>query len=132
MKLRSELSFPTLDESKVSRLANLAAAIDGARPGQWEDELEEFNQLAGTAFGHIDFQGISGGMTHESWVRNVLSTPYAQKKIEISQPELLEIVTRLCSADGEEHEQFFWLKLLETNLDPKNHRLNLLAGRIFR
>ena len=49
MELRFELQFPQLDKPKVHRLSELAAAIDGDRPGEWEHELAEFNQLAGTS-----------------------------------------------------------------------------------
>jgi hypothetical protein len=73
MDLRSELMPPVLDPAKVARLAKLAAAIDGASPGQWEEQLAEFNTEAGTGLGFADFQGIYGGQDHETWVRGILS-----------------------------------------------------------
>lgn len=131
MELRSELRFPQLDEFKVKRLAELAARIDGARPGEWEDELAEFNQLAGTSLEFHEFQGISGGTEHETWVRNTLSIPYAQSNLSLLPPEMLEIISRLCSGAGEEHEQFFWLKVLETHLDPRISDLIYWPGEYF-
>jgi hypothetical protein len=77
VELRPELMPPALDEAKVARLAKLAATIDGARPGQWEDLLEEFNREAGTSLEYDDFQGIYGGMDHDTWVRAVLCGPAA-------------------------------------------------------
>src|SRR5262249_3393795 len=78
VKLRPELMPPALDEEKVQRLARLAAHIDGAAPGLWEDELAEFNREAGTALEFLDFQGVSGGQDHDAWVRNVLAEPHAK------------------------------------------------------
>src|SRR4051812_23253192 len=39
MELRPELMPPALDEAKVLRLAELAAGLDGAHPGSWEEDL---------------------------------------------------------------------------------------------
>jgi hypothetical protein len=131
MELRAELQFPALDEPKVQRLAELARTIDGAQPGEWEDELAEFNRLAGTSFEFADFQGIYGGTEHDTWVRNVLCVPFAARQLTLSQDEMLEIITRLCTAAGEEHEQFFWIRLLETNLDPRISDLLYWPGEYF-
>ena len=72
MELRPELMPPALDEAKVARLVELAAALDGARPGQWEGDFAEFNRLAGAAIPIEEFQGIYGGEDYEDWVRRVL------------------------------------------------------------
>jgi hypothetical protein len=48
MELRSELMPPPLDAALVARLAKLADRIDGAAPGQRDDDWAEFNRLAGT------------------------------------------------------------------------------------
>jgi hypothetical protein len=76
VKLRPELMPPPLDEAKVQRLAGLASEIDGARPGEWQEALAEFNREAGTSLAYRDFQGIYGGTTHEAWVRSVLAEPW--------------------------------------------------------
>ena len=65
MELRPELMPPALDEALVARLARLAARLDGAHPGLWEDDLAEFNRLAGTALPFEEFQGIYGGEDHK-------------------------------------------------------------------
>ena len=59
------------------------------------------------------------GMEHETWVRNVLCMPLAEKRLDLTNDEMIEIISRLCTAAGEVHEHFFWIKLLETNLDPR-------------
>ncbi len=131
MELRAELRFPTLDDARVQRLAELASKIDGARPGEWEDELVEFNRLADTSLDFAVFQGFSGGMEHDTWVRTVLSEPFTGKPLELSRDEMLEIITRLCTAAGEEHELVFWIKLLERNLDPRISDLIYWPGEYF-
>jgi hypothetical protein len=119
MELRPALMPPAFDESWVARLAKLAARIDGAAPGQWEEWLEEFNRDAGTRFTFADFRGIYGGMEHETWVRQVLSGSAVIKIPDITYDELLELLTRVCRAAGVEHENYFWLRLLEANLPDR-------------
>ncbi len=132
MELRPELMPPRLDEAKIARLAKLAAQIDGANPGQWEDQLAEFNREAGTTFAFKDFQGIYGGQEHETWVRNVLSAPFQKRLPDITRPELVELVRRVNLAEGQEHEIYFWLKMLEQNLpDPRVSDLIFWPGEYF-
>ena len=63
---------PPLDEALVAQLAKLAEAIDGARPGEYEDKLADFNRLATTAIPFQDFQGIYGAEDHIIWVCRLL------------------------------------------------------------
>lgn len=131
LDLRPELQFPTFDETTVQRLTELAAAIDGARPGEWEKELAEFNQLAGTNCNVSEFQGIYGGMEHETWVRAMLATQHAGTAIDLSPEECLELITRLMKSDGAEHELIFWVNVLKTNLDPRISDLIYWPGEYF-
>ncbi len=120
MKLRPELMPPALDETKVARLAKHAAQIDGASPGQWEDELAAFNAEAGTRFAFSDFQGIYGGQDHDTWVRKVLTEPYRRRLPDITRSELVELARRLMEAEGSEHDIDFWLDMLALNIpDPR-------------
>jgi hypothetical protein len=57
MDLRPELMPPLLDKALVARLAELASRIDDAPPGAWEDDLAEFNRLAGTDMAFQDLPG---------------------------------------------------------------------------
>jgi hypothetical protein len=132
MNLRPELMPPALDEARVARLAKLAARIDGGRPGQWEECLDEFNRKAGTAFTFSDFQGIYGGTDHETFVRQALSEPAVRKVPDVTEEELLELLRRVCGAEGAEHEIAFWLRLLEANLpDPRLSDLIFWPGEYF-
>ncbi len=111
---------PALDNQKVERLAELAAQIDGAAPGQWEDELAEFNRTAGTTFDRDAFQGIYGGQDHDTWVRKILLDPHVKRLPDVSRAELVELARRIMQAEGEEHEIDFWLGMLEVNNpDPR-------------
>ena len=132
VELRPELMPPALDEATVSHLAGLTAQIDGANPGQWEDELAEFNRLAGTAFEFIDFQGIYGGQDHNTWVRQVLGKPHHRLLPDITRAELVELTRRVRDANGEEHEIGFYLEMLALNMpDPQVSDLIFYPGDYF-
>lgn len=132
MELRPELMPPPLDEAKVARLAELASRIDGANPGQWEDELAEFNREAGTNLGFPDFQGIYGGQDHDTWVRKVLAERYQRRLPDITRAELVELVRRVMEAEGTEHEIDFWLDMLALNIpDPEVSDLIYWPGEYF-
>ena len=92
MELRPELMPPELDEALVARLAKLAARLDGARPGQWEEDLAEFNRLASTNIPFEEFQGIYGGEEHEDYVRRVLCYRLIKPVPDVTRAELAEIV----------------------------------------
>ena len=94
MELRPELMPPALDEALVARLARLADRLDGARPGQCDGELAEFNRLAGTDIPLADFQGIYGGEDHEDWVRRVLYAQRIKPVPGVTRAELVEVVRR--------------------------------------
>jgi hypothetical protein len=106
MELRPDLMPPVLDAARVARLAELAARLDGARPGQWEDDLAEFNRLAGSATSIEELQGIYGAEDHEDWVRRLL---YNQSLIptELSPDEMVEIVSRAMPQNGNPDYDFY-------------------------
>jgi hypothetical protein len=106
VELRLELMPPALDGAKVARLAKLASRLDGAQPGRWEDDLAEFNRLAGTAIPIEEFQGIYGAEDHEDWVRRVL---YRQSlaPADVSRQELIEIVSRAMPGNGNPDYDFY-------------------------
>jgi hypothetical protein len=132
MNLRPELMPPPLNEAKVARLAELAAQIDGANSGQWEDALAEFNREACTAFGFADFQRIAGGQEYETWARKVLAIPLQKRLPDVTRAELLEMIRRVASAEGEDHEIDFWLGLLEINIPaPRISDLIFWPGEYF-
>jgi hypothetical protein len=112
MELRPELMPPALDAALVARLADLAANLDGAAPGQWEDDLAEFAQLAGTAIPFEEFQGISGGEDHEDYVRRVLYRRQLAPDPALSRAEMAEIVSRV-KARRADHD--FYLELFQVN-----------------
>jgi hypothetical protein len=109
MELRPELMPPVLDEAKVRHLANLADRLDGASPGQWDEDLAEFNRVAGMDFPIRDFQGIYGAEDHEDWVRRVLYRQSLAPDADLSRAEMAEIVSRImaCSVGHEFYLEFF-------------------------
>lgn len=113
MQLRRELMPPELDAALVSRLSELAACLDSAAPGLWEEGLAEFNRLAGTTIPFEEFQGIYGGEEHEDYVRRVLYRQHLKPDPSLTLDEMTEIVSRVmtCAAD---HDFFLQLFLVNS------------------
>jgi hypothetical protein len=112
MELRPELTPPALDAALVARLADLAARLDGAAPGQWADDLADFNRLAGMSIPFEDLQGVYGSGNHANYVRGIL---YRQRLIPdpaLSPAEMTEIVSRIMAC-GDDHD--FYLEVFLTN-----------------
>jgi len=108
MELRPELMPPALDGALVARLARLADRLDGARPGQCDDELAEFNRLAGTDIPLAEFQGIYGAEDHENWVRRVLYSQRIKPAPGVTREELAEVVRRAMPSNEffDQHEAY--------------------------
>ncbi len=101
MELRSELRPPLLDETLLNHLAELADKLDGARPGEWDEWLNEFNSLAGTAIPFEHFQGIYGGECHVDWVRRVLYGTLILPAQNVTRDELIEVTRRAMPQNGD-------------------------------
>ena len=95
MDLRPELNPPTLDDALVAHLAKLADRIDGARPGEWDKDVAEFNRLAGTDFPPAHFQGVYGGGTHADFVRRVFTRRTLAPDPRLTLVEMTEVVSRI-------------------------------------
>lgn len=117
MTRRPELHPPPIDETLVTALSNLAAEIDGARPGEWEEALEEFNRLAPTPLKFEDFQGIYGGEEHQEYVRRLLATSNLPAIADLSREDLIEAFQRILDPECPRHEQWFLIQTLSKNLD---------------
>ena len=126
MELRSELMPPVLDKHLIARLTVLADELDGGYPEQTETQLTAFNQLAGTQFEFLDFQGIQEKHDYETWVRKVLAKPYERRLDDVTKAELVELARRVMAAEGSEHALDFWLSMLLINLPSEQ-----VSGLIF-
>lgn len=123
MELRPELMPPTLDEEKVARLAKLADQIDGAAPGQWEDDLAKFNRLAGTGLKFEDLQGIYGAEDYEDYVRRVLHDWTVKPADGVTREELAEVVRRSMPRSGYADREAY-MAVLDANVpSPKASNL---------
>ena len=112
MQLRPELMPPVLDDALVARLAELAAHLDGARSGEWERDLAEFNRLAGTAIPFEEFHDIYEGQDHADYVRRVLFQRHLTRDLALTRSEMTEIVARVMACDG---DRDFYLELFRIN-----------------
>jgi hypothetical protein len=119
MTLRSELHVPAVDEELVKRLAPLAAEIDGARPGEWEDLLDEFNRLSPVSRTFGDFQGVYGAEEHDVYVRRLLATRSLPTIPDLSRDDVAAAFQRILDPHCPDHERCFLLNTLALNLsDP--------------
>ncbi|WP_277760927.1 hypothetical protein [Pseudomonas sp. A34-9] len=116
MELRPDLMPPLLDESLVARLTKLSEQIDCGDPEQTRSQVAAFNREAMTALEFIDFQGIYGGQSHDTWVRKVLATPYERRLTDVTKQELVELARRVMEGVGADHEVEFWLSMLAINI----------------
>lgn len=119
MKLRPELQPVEFDERLVERLAQLAGMLDGARAGEWEEWLNEFNSLAKTSIPYEHFQGIYGGEEHITWVRRVLCYQHTKSVPDVTREELIEIVDRAMSPDRYDDYEYY-MAIFDKNVPREN------------
>ncbi len=93
---------PSLDESLVQRLAELASEIDGGHESIANELVQEFNSLAGTEVTYDEFQGIYGGEEHEDYVRRVLIRQLATAVPTLDRDQLTEMFTRITENPSDE------------------------------
>lgn len=121
--LRPELLPLKHDAQWIERLATLAAQIDGARPGEWEDHLPEFNRLAGTQLEFHDFQGIYGAEEHIEWVRRMVNGKSVRPVADVTREELIEVVRRAMPQNGHPDAEAY-LAIFDANVSrPKASNL---------
>jgi hypothetical protein len=125
MELRPELVPPVLDEATVVRLSVLAARLDGARPGEWEEDLAEFNKMARTDMQLVDFRGIYRAEEHEDWVRRLLCHEHVKPAKNVTREELIEILRRATAPDIHIHEREAYMAIFDANV-PLEKASNLL------
>ena len=124
MDLRPELLPPALDETLVRRLGRLAARLDGRSP-RWEEDLAEFNRLAGTDFPIEDFQRIYGAEDHEDWVRRVLYRKLVRPAPGVTREELAEVVRRAMPQNKSFQEHEAYMAIFDANV-PLEGASNLI------
>jgi hypothetical protein len=125
VELRRELMPPTLDEALVSRLAKLAARLDGAHPGLCEEDLAEFNRLAGASIPFEEFQGIYGGEDHEDYVRRMLYYQCIKPAAGVTREELAEVVRRAMPQNEYFSQHEAYMAVFDANV-PLTRASNLI------
>lgn len=124
MELRPQLEPLKIDEQLAARLALLAAKIDGARPGEWDEWLSEFNELAKTSIPFEHFQGIYGGEDHIEWVRRILHDQHTKPVDDVTRDELIEIVRRAMPQNGHSQAEAY-MAIFDKNV-PRPVASNLI------
>ncbi len=132
MAIRPEFQPPALDEDLIARLAGLASKIDGAGPGECDEELLEFQRLSGFDIPFQQVQGIYGSEEHEDWVRRLFLSQRATPIADLTAADLSAVFAKICSAQCSEAERNFALAQLEYNLgDPQISDLIYWPGEYF-
>ena len=117
MEIRAQLMLPGFPGPLLDRLVELAGGIVSADSKGRAEKIAEFNLLAGTELDSVQRQGLSSAIDHKSWVQNLAIERAVGNVTFISEEEIVELISRLCSpADYTEHEKQFWLKILESFL----------------
>ena len=125
MELRPELTPPVLDQALVAQLARFADRLDGARPGQGDDDLTEFNRLAGTALSLADFQGVHKAENPEDFVRRALYRQRITPAPGVTRAELAEVVRRAMPQNGYFDRRQVYMAIFDANV-PRKGASNLI------
>lgn len=121
MNLRQELTPPSVDERLITRLAELANALNG-NPS--ETLRAEFNKLARTDVPMILFQGVYESEDHANFVRKVLREQRIKPVPDVTRDELVEIVRRAMKPDKAELNESY-MAIFDCNV-PRPHASNLI------
>ncbi len=124
MELRPQLQPPKIDKQLAAHLAELAAKLDGARPGEGDEWLALFNRRANTSIPFEHFQGISGGEEHIEWVRRLLNEQYTQPVEDVTREELIEVVHRAMPQNRYKDAEAY-MAILDRNV-PRPKASNLI------
>jgi hypothetical protein len=117
MRIRPSLLPPPLDPSRVAQLTALADQIiermnQGHHPA---DLIAVFNKEVGGEYRVGDFHGVFESIGSQAFVEQVLR-PTPTRVTDITDAELLEVISFLAEARGSVSEQGYWLTFLERNL----------------
>ncbi len=117
MRVRPTILPLPLNEQRVQHLTDLADAIVAAM-NAGDDPLRliaEFNTAAACNLDVAAFHGAWEGSGTRTLVETVLR-PAPAKVADITDHELLEIITYLMEGKGTESEESYWLDFLDRNL----------------
>jgi hypothetical protein len=116
-ELRPELVPPRLDTAKIERLTRLAEEIIDLINARREFRplLARFNVEAGTELTPGDFLASAGAMETRDFVERALM-PKPGRVANITYDELLEVMTRVCEAQGSDSDIQFWIDLLQAHV----------------
>ncbi|MEL7500799.1 MAG: hypothetical protein AAFN77_24615 [Planctomycetota bacterium] len=123
---------PSLDESLVQRLVELAIKIDGCHESVADKMVREFNELAGTEIPYAEFQGIYGGEEHENYVRRVLTAKLTAPDSTIGREQLVEMFKRVSDNPSDDsYLEFAFSKIKKTFGDAQVSDLVFWPGHYF-
>jgi hypothetical protein len=131
MTLRRELQVPEIDGDLVAKLGRLAAEIYLARPGEWEDLLDEFNHLSPQPLAFDQLQTVVEH-EHENPIVQLLATHDLPFIPDLRREDLVAAFERIVDPNCPGHERIFLIETLGLNLeDPQISDLIYWPGDYF-
>jgi hypothetical protein len=82
--------------------------------GDYAPQLQEFARILGKSVPQFDVDAAFGSISPESFAEGLLMDRSRMPK-DLSESEMLELIERICKADGTESQISYWLNCLEVN-----------------
>jgi hypothetical protein len=114
--MRPELLDPVRDQAKLLKLLPLAEKVFHLHEtGQgYAAELKAISRLANRIVGEYDVDAAFGCGSPETFARTLLIDWHTLPN-NLSEPEMLELLEAVCTAQGSQVCNDYWVKCLEVN-----------------
>ena len=114
--MRPELLNPVRDKRRKDAAIAMAHELYRLHEAgrDYSDRLPEFSENVGRPVSVADVHGAFGSVPAESFAKDLLADRSAIPK-DLSEGEMLELIERICKADGTESQISYWLNCLEIN-----------------
>jgi hypothetical protein len=114
--MRPELLNPVRDKGRLDAAIAMAHELYALHESgrDYSKALPKFSEIVGQPVSVADVHGAFGSVNAESFAEDLLADRSAIPK-DLSETEMLELVKRICSAEGTESQISYWLNCLEVN-----------------
>lgn len=115
VRMRPELRDP-VDQDKLHQLLPLTTAVFDLheRGSDYVEELKQISRLLGRVVGQIDVLGAFGSTDADGFAMR-LAIDWHDTPMDLSEPELLELLDAVCEARGNDDLIEYWVRCLALN-----------------
>lgn len=115
VRMRSELRDP-VDQNKFQQLLPLTEAVFHLHESGrgYVGELKQISRLLGRVVGQIDVLGAFGSTGADGFARR-LAIDWHNVPMDLSEPELLELLDAICEVRGNQELHEYWVRCLALN-----------------